>query len=98
MRCRPPRSNGLPIEKDSGFATVHVGEVELVGTDVRGFAVHEAARIMTRAGVNEILVSETTRVLALASGLAFEDRGTHELKGLEGAWRLYAYAGYSDRT
>src|SRR5262245_22182335 len=70
---------------------VHVGEVELVGTDVRGIAVHEAARVMSAAGPGEILVSELTRALAGAAGLRFEDRGSHELKGLEGTWNLYAY-------
>ncbi|MGH9026149.1 MAG: adenylate/guanylate cyclase domain-containing protein [Acidimicrobiia bacterium] len=72
-------------------AGVHVGEVELVGSDVRGVAVHEAARVMGQAGADEILVSETTRALAGASGFAFEDRGTHTLKGLDGESRLYAY-------
>jgi class 3 adenylate cyclase len=71
---------------------VHVGEVEIVGNDVRGVTVHEAARIMAKAGPNEILVSDLTRVLAGAAGFAFEDRGTHALKGLEGAWRLAALA------
>jgi class 3 adenylate cyclase len=70
---------------------VHVGEVELVGADVRGVAVHEAARIMARAGQGEILVSEITRTVSLASGLVFEDRGIHPLKGLPGGWRLFAY-------
>ena len=74
-------------------AGVHVGEVELVGSDVRGVAVHEAARIMAAAGPDEILVSDMTRALAQASGLAFEDRGMHELKGLEGEWRLAAFVG-----
>jgi class 3 adenylate cyclase len=72
---------------------VHVGEVELVGADVRGLAVHETARIMATAGPGEIVVSELTRALAGASGLTFEDRGTHELKGLDGEWHLYAYTG-----
>ena len=70
---------------------VHVGEVDLVGNDVRGTAVHEAARIMGVAGADEILVSELTRMLSSAAGLAFEDRGTHTLKGLEGEWRLAAF-------
>ena len=71
---------------------VHVGEVEMVDADVRGVAVHEAARIMVAAGDDEVLVSETTRALALASGLTFEDRGMHTLKGLDGEWHLFAYA------
>jgi class 3 adenylate cyclase len=70
---------------------VHVGEVELVGEDVRGVTVHEAARIMAAADEDEILVSELTRALAGATGLAFEDRGTHTLKGLDGEWRLSAF-------
>jgi class 3 adenylate cyclase len=60
--------------------------------------VHEAARIMAAAGTGEILVSDLTRALAGSSGLAFEDRGAHELKGLEGAWRLYAYVDDSAST
>jgi class 3 adenylate cyclase len=70
---------------------VHVGEVELVGADVRGVTVHEAARIMAAAGPEEILVSDLTRMLAGAAGLAFEDRGAHVLKGLDGEWRLAAF-------
>jgi class 3 adenylate cyclase len=75
---------------------VHVGEVELVGDDIRGVTVHEAARIMAKAGADEILVSELTRMLAGAAGFAFEDRGTHTLKGLDGEWRLAAYAEVQD--
>jgi len=92
LRCaaairRVASRDGLGIR-----AGVHVGEVELVGRDVRGVTVHEAQRIMAAAGEDEILVSEFTRALAAASGLVFEDRGTHTLKGLEGEWRLAALA------
>jgi class 3 adenylate cyclase len=69
---------------------IHVGEVELVGNDVRGRTVHEAARIADAAGANEILVSDLTRALAGVSGISFEERGVHSLKGLEGEWRLHA--------
>ena len=72
-------------------AGVHVGEVETVGVQVRGMAVHEAARIMASAGPDEIMVSATTRELAAGAGLAFEDRGEHELKGVPGRRRLFAY-------
>lgn len=72
-------------------AGVHVGEVELVGEDVRGVAVHEAARIMAAADGGEILVSDLTRALAGTSGLRFVDRGTYELKGLDGEWHLSAF-------
>jgi class 3 adenylate cyclase len=81
------RANGHTLRVRTG---VHVGEVELVGEDVRGVTVHEAARIMAVAGEDEILVSDLTRALAGAAGLAFEDRGTHAFKGLEGEWRLSA--------
>jgi class 3 adenylate cyclase len=70
---------------------VHVGEVELVGDDVRGVTVHEAARIMAAARPGEILVSELARMLAAAAGLAFDDRGSYALKGLDGEWRLAAF-------
>jgi class 3 adenylate cyclase len=72
-------------------AGVHVGEVELVGNDVRGVVVHEAARIMAAAETDEILVSDLTRALAASTGLRFEDRGTRELKGLDGEWKLAAF-------
>ena len=68
---------------------IHTGEVELVGDGARGVAVHAAARVLALAGTDEVLVSETTRDLVEGSGLAFEDAGAHELKGLSGARRLY---------
>ncbi len=75
---------------------VHVGEVELVGADLRGAAVQEAAAIKNGAGTDEILVSETTRTLAQASGLAFEDRGEVELPELNEKRRLFAYIAPDD--
>ena len=69
---------------------VHTGEVQQLGTGVRGVAVHEAARVMAQAGADEVLVSETTRVLATSPDLTFDDRGPHHLKGFEGERRLYA--------
>ena len=79
---RAAEAEGLQVR--SG---VHVGEVEMVGRGVRGVVVHEAARIMGLAGAGEILVSDRTRLFA-GSELAFEDHGTHTLKGLDGEWRL----------
>jgi class 3 adenylate cyclase len=81
------RSLGLEIR-----AGIHTGEVELVAGDVRGVAVHEAARIAAAASAGEILVSATTRQLASGSELAFEERGERELKGLSGLRALYAVA------
>lgn len=91
LHCAAAIRRVTRVEGLSARYAVHVGEVELVGEDVRGVAVHEAARIMAEAGADEILVSDLTRALAQASGLAFEDRGARELKGLEGEWRLAAF-------
>lgn len=63
-------------------AGVHTGEVELIGDDIRGLAVHETARIAGVAKGGEVLVSATTRHLLSGSGLSFESAGVHELKGL----------------
>lgn len=81
-------SHGLEVR-----VGVHVGEVDVVGSSVRGIAVHEAARVMAAAGAGEIMASELTRNLAEASGLVFEDRGTHALKGINGERRLFVYVG-----
>ena len=77
---------GLPIR-----VGVHVGEVEIGEHGARGIAVHEVARIAAAAAPGEIWLSETTRSLTGGSGLAFEDRGHHSLKGIEGERQLYAY-------
>ena len=69
---------------------VHVGEVELDGTDVRGLAVHEAARIMAVASPGEILVSSVTRDLSAASGFTFIERGRHDLRGFPDPVALFA--------
>ena len=71
-------------------AGVHTGEVERDKGALRGIAVHTAARIAAVASANEILVSSTVRDLVAGSGLAFADRGTHELKGIEGTRQLLA--------
>lgn len=63
-----------------------------MGEDVRGMTVHEAQRIMSAVGEDEVLVSELTRALAATGELTFEDRGSRPLKGLEGEWRLFALA------
>jgi class 3 adenylate cyclase len=71
-------------------AGVHTGEVELVGDDVRGLAVHVAARVMSLAGPGEVLVSWTTRDLLAGSRTTFEERGEHELKGIPSPRAVYA--------
>jgi class 3 adenylate cyclase len=71
-------------------AAVHTGEVEVVGDDIRGVAVHLASRILALAGPGDILTSSTTRDLVDGSGLAFEDRGRHELRGISGSREVLA--------
>jgi class 3 adenylate cyclase len=80
------RAAGLEIR-----AGVHTGEVDLVdGGDLRGIAVHEAARIMAAAGAGSVYTSGLTRLLASASGLTFRSVGTHALKGFETPAELFA--------
>jgi class 3 adenylate cyclase len=71
---------------------LHTGECELTGGQVRGIAVHTGSRVAALAGPSEVLVSSTVKDLVAGSGLEFEDRGTHELKGVPGEWHLYAVA------
>jgi len=71
-------------------AGVHTGEVEQASDGPRGIAVHLAARVLGTAGAGEVLVSSTTHDLVEGSGLEFDDRGAHELKGIDGARLLYA--------
>ncbi len=68
---------------------LHTGEIELVGDDVRGIAVHTAARILALAGPGEVLVSSTTGGLLEGSGIELEDAGLHELKGLAGTRQVF---------
>ena len=70
-------------------AGVHVGEVEFVGDNVRGLAVHETARVASVAKAGEVLVSTTTRHLLEGSGITLESAGVHELKGLGEARELF---------
>jgi class 3 adenylate cyclase len=69
---------------------VHTGECVQRGEDLGGIAVHIGARIAARAAPGQVLVSRTVVDLVAGSGLAFEDRGEHELKGVPGPWQLYA--------
>jgi class 3 adenylate cyclase len=71
-------------------AGLHTGECEVRGDDIGGIAVHIGARVSALAGPNDVLVSSTLRDLVIGSGLEFEERGAHELKGVPGEWRLFA--------
>jgi class 3 adenylate cyclase len=70
-------------------AGVHTGEVETIDTKVGGIAVIIGARISASAGPSEVLVSSTVKDLVAGSGIAFDDAGEHELKGVPDRWRLY---------
>jgi len=74
-------------------AGLHTGEVEVADGKVAGIAVNIGARVAAVAGPGEVLVSSTVRDLVAGSGLAFEERGLAELKGVPGGWRLYAVTG-----
>ncbi len=82
------RSLGLQVR-----AGLHTGEVEVLDGDIGGIAVHLAARIMALAGAGEILVSGTLTDLVVGSGITFADHGSHELKGVPGAWHLFQVLG-----
>jgi len=71
-------------------AGIHTGEVETIGGKIGGLAVNIGARVVAKAAPSEVLVSQTVKDLVAGSGLAFEDRGIHELKGVPGEWRVYA--------
>jgi pimeloyl-ACP methyl ester carboxylesterase len=73
-------------------AGIHTGECERRGNDLAGMAVHIGARVGAAAGAGEILVSGTVRDLVVGSGIAFDDRGEREFKGVPGEWRVYAVA------
>ena len=75
--------------KSGSAATVGTGECEYTGHDLAGIAVHIGARVAALAKPSEVLVSQTVRDLVAGSGLTFEDRGLHRLKGVPDEWRLF---------
>jgi class 3 adenylate cyclase len=86
----------LASAKDIGLdlrAGIHTGEVELRGKDIAGLAVNIAKRVCDLAGPGEVLVTRTVTDQVVGSGMAFEDRGKHELKGVPGSWRLLSVRG-----
>jgi class 3 adenylate cyclase len=78
---------GIGLEVRAG---IHTGEIELMGDEVGGIAVHIGARVASMAGPSQVLVSGTVKDLVAGSGVEFEDRGSHALKGVPGRWRLFA--------
>jgi class 3 adenylate cyclase len=90
VRCAKAIVEGvrdLGIDVRSGL---HTGECELIDGKISGIAVHTGARVAAHAGAGEVLVSSTVKDLVAGSGLEFQDRGVHELRGVPGEWRLYA--------
>jgi class 3 adenylate cyclase len=91
IRCAAAIRDGarsqFGLEVRSGL---HTGEIEVMGDDVGGIAVHIGARVGANAAPGEVLVSGTVKDLVAGSGISFEDRGETELKGVPGRWRLWA--------
>jgi class 3 adenylate cyclase len=92
IRCAMSIRNAVQALGIQVRAGLHTGECEVRGDDIGGIAVHIGARVSALAGPNDVLVSSTLRDLVIGSGLEFEDRGTHQLKGVPGEWRLFAVA------
>jgi class 3 adenylate cyclase len=90
IRCAQAIRDGarqLGLEVRVGL---HTGEVEMMGDDIGGLAVHIGERVCASAGSGEVLASRTVVDLVAGSGITFEDRGEHELKGVPGRWQLHA--------
>ncbi len=85
-------AKGFGLELRAGL---HTGECELHGDKLAGIAVHTGARVAGLAAPAEVLVSQTVKDLVAGSGIEFDDRGVHELRGVPGEWRLYRVAGSS---
>ena len=93
LRCATTvaeRMQDLGIDVRCGL---HTGECEIRGEDIGGIAVHIGARVAALAQAGEVLVSSTVKDLVNGSGIAFQERGTHMLKGVPGQWQLFAPAG-----
>lgn len=96
VRCALDIQDGV---RDLGVvlrAGVHTGEVELLGTEVEGIAIHIGARVAAAAAPDEVVVTSTVRDLVAGSGIAFADRGTRTLRGVPGRWKLFAVRGGMD--
>ena len=90
IRCAVAMKDALAPLGISIRIGLHTGEIELRRDDVAGIAVHIASRVMTAADGDEVLVSESIPPLVTGSGIEFSDRGSRELKGIPGEWRLFS--------
>jgi len=93
IRCACAIRDGVRALGIEIRAGLHTGECEVVGDDLGGIAVHTGARVAASAAAGEVLVSGTVKDLVAGSGLRFADRGTHQLPGVPGEWRLFAVEG-----
>jgi len=92
IRCARTIADEVSVLEIAVRVGIHSGECEVIGDEVGGIAVHTGARIAGQAGPSEVLVSSTVRDLVAGSGIRFEDRGRHPLKGVPGEWSLFAVA------
>ena len=90
MRCAQALRDSLSRQGIEIRAGLHTGEIELIGQDVGGMAVHIAARVSSRAGAGQTLASRTVKDLVIGSGIEFEEAETSQLKGVPGHWELFA--------
>jgi class 3 adenylate cyclase len=92
IRCASEVANSMAPLGLQVRAGLHTGELEVMDGDLGGLALHIAARVMNTAGPSEVLVSSTVKDLVVGSGIEFQDRGDHELRGVPGEWRLFSVA------
>jgi class 3 adenylate cyclase len=93
VRCARSITNAVLALGLNVRTGLHTGECEVIENNVGGIAVHTAARVATLAGPGEVLVSHTVKDLVAGSGIRFEPRGTHALRGVPGEWPLFAAIG-----
>ncbi len=92
IRCAKTIADEVSVLEIAVRVGIHSGECEVIGDKVGGIAVHTGARIAGQAGPSEVLVSSTVKDLVAGSGIRFEDRGRHQLKGVPSEWSLFAVA------
>lgn len=90
IHCASTINDGVKALDIEVRAGIHTGEVEMLGAEVAGIAVHIASRVMNEAGSGEVLVSSTVKELMIGSGIGLVERGEHALKGVNEKWRLFA--------
>jgi class 3 adenylate cyclase len=90
IRCASAITQAVPSLGLNVRAGLHTGECEVRGDNLAGLAVHVAARVGAQAGPGEVFVSGMVKDLVAGSGIEFDERGEHELKGVPGTWKLFA--------